>query len=260
VADVFLSYAQEDLRVVKRLGAALEKHGWTVWFDQHIEPGRVFRDDIRKQIESAAAVVVLWSEHSVKKMWVKAEASLAGELDVLVPARIGECMLPLPFNEVQAASLVGWDGDDTPGYVQLVVAIAKRVAVRPRAPSAGGAELLIDAHALEKAAAMRYRGLGKRGWQTPVLRTTATATGTLLTWLPVVGATDYVLERAATKDFKNAEQIPCGGDLWFAPFEVPKDGLQLVSPAPLWRPTFYYRLKAAGDGLESDWSEAVKVP
>jgi len=255
VADVFLSYAREDLLVVELLAAELKKtHRWTVWFDQHIEPGRAFREEIRDQSEAAAAVVVLWSDHSVKKRWVAAEAALAEDLGVLVPARLSECRPPLPFNfsEVQAASLVGWKGGTTAGYDQLVTAIAKRVALRPRPASAGS-------DALDKYAAMKYRRGGTQGWQTPTLRTTASKGGTLLTWLPVVGATEYVLERSATRDFKKAEQIPCGGDLWYAPFQVPEDPIMPVPPPEAWRPSFFYRLKAVGGGLESDWSAEVKV-
>ena len=42
MSDIFLSYASEDFPRVGPLIRALERHGWSVWWDRTILPGRTF--------------------------------------------------------------------------------------------------------------------------------------------------------------------------------------------------------------------------
>ena len=76
MADVFLSYAHEDRAAVARIASALKRGGFTVWWDEDLSPGTRFRDRIRHEIESARAVVVIWSAMASEKDWVLAEAAL----------------------------------------------------------------------------------------------------------------------------------------------------------------------------------------
>jgi len=57
-------------------------------------------DVIDEQIESAKAVIVLWSPISVKSDWVRDEASTAHELKKLVPIKIQECNLPINYRGI----------------------------------------------------------------------------------------------------------------------------------------------------------------
>jgi hypothetical protein len=70
MADIFLSYANVDLRRVQPLIQALAQHGWSVWWDQTILPGQIYSRVIQKALDEARCVVVVWSQRSVASDWV----------------------------------------------------------------------------------------------------------------------------------------------------------------------------------------------
>ena len=124
MADVFLSYAREDQRVAEQLARTLEAQGLSVWWDRQIVAGHSFDDVIERELESAAGVIVLWSDASVQSEWVRAEASAAAERGVLVPANIAPVRPPLEFRRKQTVDLAGWHGDTShPGFRQLLQAV-----------------------------------------------------------------------------------------------------------------------------------------
>ena len=86
--DVFISYAREDRDRARLLADALQDRGWSVWWDRKIVAGEAFDQTIEQQLETAGSVVVLWSAHSIGSEWVRNEAGLASEREVLVPALI----------------------------------------------------------------------------------------------------------------------------------------------------------------------------
>jgi hypothetical protein len=114
VADVFISYANQDRESAHRLANALIAVGWSVWWDRKIIAGQSFDQVIERELETAKSVVVLWSEHSIASEWVKNEAAVASQRGVLVPASVKSVKLPLEFRRKQTAELVGWNGD--PSY------------------------------------------------------------------------------------------------------------------------------------------------
>ena len=75
MSDIFLSYASDDLPRVGLLIRALERHGWSVWWDRTILPGRTFDQAIEEALDAARCVMVVWSQHSVHSDWVKTEAA-----------------------------------------------------------------------------------------------------------------------------------------------------------------------------------------
>ena len=97
MADIFLSYAREDLAIAGRLAELLEANGLTVWWDRRLVAGDEINDAIEKAIDQAKAVVVLWSPNSVGSRWVRGEAETAAEANKLIPIRIADCKLPLSF-------------------------------------------------------------------------------------------------------------------------------------------------------------------
>jgi len=66
MADVFISYARGDKARVAPLVAAIEAKGWSVWWDPAIAPGQEFDRQITKELENAAAVLVVWTPTSVE--------------------------------------------------------------------------------------------------------------------------------------------------------------------------------------------------
>jgi hypothetical protein len=110
VADIFLSYASPDRDRARLLADALERLGWSVWWDRVIPPGRVFDEVIEESLTAARCVIVLWSTASIASDWVKTEAAEAAARRVLVPALIDHVKIPLEFRRFQAADLTAWTG------------------------------------------------------------------------------------------------------------------------------------------------------
>jgi hypothetical protein len=103
--DVFLSYAREDLSTVKALVSDIEAEGLTVFWDRHIQLGQQWSDVLDRALREARVVIVVWSTASVKSTWVKAEATEAMTLGRLIPLRIDNATIPMPFGQVQTADI-----------------------------------------------------------------------------------------------------------------------------------------------------------
>ena len=135
MADVFLSYAREDRDTAERLARALEARGWSVWWDRHVPAGKRFDKVIAESLTAARCVVVLWSKAANDSEWVGEEAEEARERGLLIPALIEAIEPPLGFRRIQAADLVGWDGDpEHPGLQRLLADIAGLLGATPASP------------------------------------------------------------------------------------------------------------------------------
>ena len=110
MADVFLSYARPDAAAAHRLARELGEAGWSVWYDRELPAHRAYADVIASELESAAAVLVLWSKASADSQWVRSEANRARELGKVVQSRVDEVRLPMPFDQIQCADLTKWRG------------------------------------------------------------------------------------------------------------------------------------------------------
>src|SRR5262245_13736862 len=108
MADIFISYARADRARAERLAHVLGEHGWAVWWDRQIPPGKAFDEVIEEALADAKCVIVLWSHDSVKSEWVKAEASDAARRRILVPILADEARIPLEFRRIQTARLIDW--------------------------------------------------------------------------------------------------------------------------------------------------------
>jgi eukaryotic-like serine/threonine-protein kinase len=109
--DIFLSYAREDLAAARVFADALQRAGFSVWWDQTLSTGAAYDQVTEQALESARAVVVLWSRTSVNSRWVRAEATTADRAGTLMPVMIEACKRPVMFELTQAAELVHWKGD-----------------------------------------------------------------------------------------------------------------------------------------------------
>lgn len=105
MADVFISYAHPDRSFVERLADFLRESGLSVWFDKNLTVGEEFSEEIEAGARSARCCIVVWSQTSVDRPWVRAEAQLAHQLGTLVPVMIETCDIPLPFNGLHTQTL-----------------------------------------------------------------------------------------------------------------------------------------------------------
>ena len=88
---------------------ALERHGWSVWWDRTILPGRTFDQAIKEALDAAHCVIVVWSRRPpLSSDWVKTEAAELATRRILVPVLLDEVRIPLEFRRIQAARLLDW--------------------------------------------------------------------------------------------------------------------------------------------------------
>jgi len=95
--DIFLSYQSKDRPRAKIIAEALEHHGYSVWWDQIIPPGRTFAQVIEEKLDAAKCVIVLWSKESVGSEWVKNEAREGNQRGILIPILIDDVKIPFEF-------------------------------------------------------------------------------------------------------------------------------------------------------------------
>ena len=121
MADIFLSYAEEDREVARKISALLEFVGWSVWWDRRIPAGKTWRAVLEEALQDMRCMIVLWSHSSITSEWVKEEAEEGRSQGKLVPILIEPVKPPVGFRSIQAADLAHWDGSNTaPGVRQLI--------------------------------------------------------------------------------------------------------------------------------------------
>ncbi len=110
MTDIFISYKREEQHVARCLADALEREGWSVWWDPKLHAGEHFDDVIEQAMKASRCVIVLWSQRSVQSTYVKDEAYYALNHNKLVPVKIEAVDLPFRFEELQTLELFDWDG------------------------------------------------------------------------------------------------------------------------------------------------------
>ncbi len=133
MADIFLSYAEEDRATARILAERLEERGWSVFWDRKILSGESWREVIARELASASAVVVAWSAASVGSSWVQEEGDDARRRGLLVPVLIEPVDIPIGFRSVQTTDLA--DGGDS-AFDELCAGI-DHVMNRPPGESRG---------------------------------------------------------------------------------------------------------------------------
>jgi len=106
--SLFVSYGRADSVLVRKMVDALTAAGYTVWWDDLIEAGASFAKRIEDRLETADAVVVVWSASSVKSDWVLDEAAKGRERKRLVPVTFDGSEPPLGFRQYHVVDLSNW--------------------------------------------------------------------------------------------------------------------------------------------------------
>jgi adenylate cyclase len=120
MTDIFLSYSRQDKPRVAPMVAALEAKGWDVWWDMALVPGEEFDNVTAAALERARAVVVVWTPVSVASRWVRGEARVGADRNVLVPVRFEQALLPIDLRAIQTTDFDDWGGDPQSGPFQTL--------------------------------------------------------------------------------------------------------------------------------------------
>ena len=131
MADIFISYAKADRPLALKLVAMLEAEGWKVWWDTSLAIGDDFRNEIMTQLGRARAVIVIWTDASIKSDWVRSEAGRAQADRKLIAVKLAHLSykdLPPPFDVLHTENVSEHDK-----IRAAVVAQLAKPAVEPSA-------------------------------------------------------------------------------------------------------------------------------
>lgn len=107
---IFVSYARDDLARARPVIDALTAEGLKVWWDGLLAGGDAYAHTTETALETADAVVVLWSARSVQSHWVRDEATRGRDRGRMVPVSLDGTMPPLGFRQIQYIDLSRWKG------------------------------------------------------------------------------------------------------------------------------------------------------
>ncbi len=113
MADIFISYARNDRPLAEKLSGDLTARGYQVWWDIELLSGDEFRQIILDELRAAKAVIVIWSENSVKSRFVCDEADEGHRANKLIPVMVegfDAAQIPLGFRGLNAIAVSGLDG------------------------------------------------------------------------------------------------------------------------------------------------------
>jgi formylglycine-generating enzyme required for sulfatase activity len=132
MSDIFISYTRKDQPAARKLADALERKGWSVWWDPKLRVGEHFDDVIEQALMESRCVIVLWSERSVQSRYVKDEAVFALQRNKLVPLAIDEVALPFRFETIHTPRFIDWNGSTTSqAFRQLIETVQGQLGPSP---------------------------------------------------------------------------------------------------------------------------------
>ena len=158
MSDIFISYASEERDRVLPLVNALEKTGWSVFWDRTIPAGKTWRQVIGSEIRLVAPCWLSGLTDSVTSEWVLEEAETGKRKGILIPVLLDNVEPPFGFGNIQAANLTAWNGDNSsPSFTHLVADIATILGPAPTAVKEAGKRRLWTAEVQRKAEEERLR-------------------------------------------------------------------------------------------------------
>ena len=172
MADIFLSYANEDRETAGQLAHVLETAGFSVWWDRRIPAGRTWRTVLEEALQGMRCLIVLWSENSLKSPWVIEEAEEARRLEkMLFPVLIQQIEPPVGFRAIQAANLVDWDGSADAPALELLVTDLKSLLGETKVKSSdkGVGDRPADSANRDSSSLSQLRKLFARHWAVGVV-------------------------------------------------------------------------------------------
>jgi hypothetical protein len=139
MSKVFLAYKTVDRDRANSVRFKLEALGIPLFIDQKMLADENYVVVINRELDEAAAVLVLWTEAAIRlpdrgerPNFVLSEAERAYERNVLVAATLDKLdRLPVPFNLSQAANLADWTASGAaagyPEWQKVLQALGKKI-------------------------------------------------------------------------------------------------------------------------------------
>lgn len=135
MADVFISYKQEERERVRAIAEGLRAMKIDVWFDADLEPGAAFAETIQRELHACAAQIVCWSSTATASQWVNGEAEIGRQRGVLVPVFLERCAPNPPFNMMHGEDLSAFGGEaGHEGWTKTLKVLAAKLG-RPGLPA-----------------------------------------------------------------------------------------------------------------------------
>lgn len=136
MSDIFLSYSSKDKARVAPLCEQLTALGYSVFWDQQVPAGCDWDTWIRQELIKSKCAIVVWSLNSVASGNVRHEATVAEKVGKLIPVLLDPLtpdQFPMGLFNVQAANLVGWEGESrNSGWLKLSAEVEAKI--KPHAP------------------------------------------------------------------------------------------------------------------------------
>ncbi len=153
MTDIFISYRRDEQRECARIADKLQALQFNVWFDAHLASGESFTKEIEAAVKRAKAVIVLWSPSAVSSRWVRNEADMGRERNVLVAVQIKPCDMPIEFRDIHFDALHDPNfADDDPQWLKVLERIGRltgRPGLAPYSKALGGARRALSGWALD---------------------------------------------------------------------------------------------------------------
>lgn len=124
---IFISYKREESSFALALRQALRAENIKIWWDNDLQTGQKWSEELDKALLEADTIVVIWSKLSVNSDWVRHEASIGKIRSVLTHVKIDEVEIPGPFNSIQAVDLSKWDQNEKHAEFQKLITSIKRI-------------------------------------------------------------------------------------------------------------------------------------
>jgi hypothetical protein len=109
MADIFISYKKTDHVFVRPIVDLLQEAGWSVWWDTRLNVGEQWDVTIEREIMAAGCVVVVWSPDSINSYWVREEARVGRERNILIPVLVKGVSPPFGYGLIQATDFTNWN-------------------------------------------------------------------------------------------------------------------------------------------------------
>ena len=103
MAEVFLSYSARDRDAAQSIAQSIEQSGLSVFHTTQMAAGASWQDEVRREVESAGCVLVLWSQAAAHSECIEQEIRLAIRAwseDRLVLARLDDADLPAGLRDL----------------------------------------------------------------------------------------------------------------------------------------------------------------